>query len=162
MSFPDFLGAVPAQQTASTARAPNQAGDALIGTCLIALVRHWRGIALGICGVIGIAGPPALGAGNDFDGVYTGNRVLTKGSPSCPNEDEATVNIHGAALTFTDSRLHDCPLGFYPHPDGSFSQISAGIESSFVLIQGRIAGDTIDADVADGACEYHWHLKRSR
>ena len=80
--------------------------------------------------------PAGLQLGTTFDGVYTGKRALTKGpTPPCPTEDEATVHIQGDALTFTDSRLRDYPLGFYPHPDGSFSRISAGIGGGFVLIR---------------------------
>jgi hypothetical protein len=122
---------------------------------------HWCSVALGICGVIGVAIGPALSAENSFDGAYIGKRVLTKGStPPCTTEDEATVNVRGAALLFTDNRLHDYPMGFYPQPDGSFSQISEGIENSYFSIQGHIGGGVLDADVAVGACEYHWHLKR--
>jgi hypothetical protein len=116
-----------------------------------------------LCAMLGVAvTEPALSADNRFDGVYTGKRVLTKGSnQACLTEDDVSVTIHGEALTFTNSRLHDFTIGFEPHPDGSFDQISAGDQGAFVFIQGRIVGDAIEADVADSVCEHHWHLVRN-
>ena len=96
-----------------------------------------------------------------FDRVYTGKRVLTKGSgPACPTDDDVSVTIHGGALTFTDSVLPDYSIGFDPRPDGSFSLISTGISGGGVLIEGRIVGDVLDADVTNGPCEHHWHLTK--
>ena len=114
--------------------------------------------------MIGLAGVgPALSAENAFDGVYTGKRVLTKGSgPTCPSEDDVSVTIHGGVLTFTNSALRDFSIGFDPHPDGSFGEIHTDIGGSFVLIRGRIVGDVLDADVTSSACEHHWHLKRGQ
>jgi hypothetical protein len=90
---------------------------------------------------------PTWGAVNKFDGAYTGKRVLTKGSKqTCPTEDNVSVTISGEALTFTNSRLHNFTIGFEPHPDGSFNQISAGDQGAFVSIRGRIVGDAIEAD----------------
>ena len=120
------------------------------------------------CWVIGLAiASPALGA-ESYDGTYTGKRVLTKGSdPTCPKEDPVSVTIRGESLTFSgesltfsDSTLHDFTTGFDPGQDGAFGQIDTGIGGSTVSIQGRIVGGVIDADVSNGACEYHWHLKR--
>jgi len=55
---------------------------------------------------------PALAAEN-FDGTYTGKRVLTKGSdPTCPKEDPVSVTIRGESLTFSDSALHEFATGF--------------------------------------------------
>jgi hypothetical protein len=118
----------------------------------------------GLCVMIGLAViSPALGAEDRFDGVYTGKRALTKGSnQACLTGDNVSVTINGEALTFTNSRLHNYSIGFEPHPDGSFNEISAGDEGAFVTIQGRIVGDGIEADVADDVCEYHWHLTRTR
>jgi hypothetical protein len=104
-------------------------------------------------------GGPAQGAGDAFDGVYTGKRVLTKGpSPPCPDEEDVSVTIKGETLSFTNSALRAFVLHFEPHPDGSFGQIYVG--GAAVLIQGRISGDTLDADVVNSSntCEHHWHL----
>ena len=125
--------------------------------------RCLRLMVSGLCAMIGLAViDPALGAEDRFDGVYTGKRVLTKGSnQTCPTEDDVSVTIRGEALTFTNSRLHNFTIGFEPHPDGSFDEISAGDEGAFVSIQGRIIGNAIEADVADSVCEHHWHLVRN-
>jgi hypothetical protein len=122
----------------------------------------WHLMVLGLCVVIGLAlTEPALGADNRFDGVYTGKRVLTKGSQMCQTKDDVFVTIHGELLTLTNSRLRKFIMGFEPHPDGSFNQLTAGGEGGYVSIQGRIVGDAIEADVADSVCEYHWHLVRN-
>ena len=70
--------------------------------------------ALGFC--LAVAGSPALGAEHSFDGVYSGKRVLTKGSASalCPAEDHVSVTIHGETLTFTDSALQKFTEPFFP------------------------------------------------
>jgi hypothetical protein len=116
----------------------------------------------GICGTVGFADAgPALGAENAFDGVYSGKRVLTKGSgPACPTEEDVSVSIHGETLKFTNSALHDFVMGFEPHPDGSFRDISADAGGGSVLIQGRIVGNVLEADVTNGPCEHHWHLTK--
>ena len=122
-----------------------------------------RLVVSGLCGMISLAiVAPTWGAESKFDGVYIGKRVLTKGSnQTCPTEDDVSVTIRGEALTFTNSRLHNFTIGFEPHPDGSFNEISAGDEGGYVTIQGRIVGDAIEADVADSVCEHHWHLVRT-
>jgi hypothetical protein len=67
---------------------------------------------------------PALGAEHTFDGDYSGKRVLTKGSvgPDCPAEDDVSVNIHGIAMTFTNSALKKFVIGFFVRQDGSFDR----------------------------------------
>jgi hypothetical protein len=115
------------------------------------------------CVVCLFVAAPALGAENTFDGTYTGKRVLTKGiDQTCPTEDDVSVIIHGESLTFSNSKLRGYVVGFEPHPDGSFSETSTGIEGTIVLIEGRIVGDVIDADVTTSACKHHWHLKRGK
>jgi hypothetical protein len=125
--------------------------------------RCLRLMVSGLCVMIGLAViDPALGAENGFDGVYTGKRALTKGSSqTCPTEDDVSVTIHGEVVTITSSRLHNFTMGFEPHPDGSFDQLTAGAEGGYLSIQGRIVGDAIEADVADSVCEHHWHLVRN-
>jgi len=115
--------------------------------------------ALGLC--IAAAIIPALGAEHPFDGVYSGKRVAIKGSdPHCPAEDDVSVTIHGETLSFTDSALKNFPTGFYPSQDGSFGEISVGDGRNAVQIRGHVVGDIIDADVTNGACKHHWHLKK--
>ena len=123
----------------------------------------WHLMVSGLCVMIGLAiTDPALGAENKFDGVYTGKRVLTKGSNQmCQTKDDVSVTIHAEVLTVTNSRLRNFTMGCEPHPDGSFHQLSSGDEGGYLSIQGRIVGDAIEADVADSVCEYHWHLVRN-
>ena len=65
--------------------------------------------ALGLC--LAVAVIPALGAEHAFDGVYSGKRVLTKGSdPSCPAVDDVSVSIHSETLTFTNGALRQKSL----------------------------------------------------
>jgi hypothetical protein len=92
---------------------------------------------------------PALGAKHTFDGVYSGKRMLTKGSggPSCPAEDNVSATIHGATLTFTNSALKQFAVSFYPSQDGSFGEIYQGEGGTTVNIRGRIIGDVLEADV---------------
>jgi hypothetical protein len=124
--------------------------------------RYKHLVVWGICGLIGLAvAEPALSAGNAFDGVYTGRRVLTKGSGrACPAEDNVSVTIRGGALTATGSAFRNFSIGFHPHRDGSFRQISTGNRGASVVIQGRVVGDVLDADITNGPCEHHWHLTK--
>ena len=122
-----------------------------------------RGLAVsGICGVICLIAGLALSAEYAFDGVYSGKRVLTKGSatPECPAEDDVSVTIHGETLTFTNSALKKFAEPFYPSPNGSFGQTYTDKGGNVVRYHGRIIGDVIDADVTNPPCEYHWHLKK--
>ena len=116
--------------------------------------------ALGLC--LAVAGSPALGAENTFDGDYSGKRVLTKGSvgPDCPAEDDVSVNIHGEAMTFTNSALKKYVVGSFVRPDGSFDEIHTDVDGDTVHVVGRIIGDVIEADVNNPPCEYHWRLKK--
>jgi hypothetical protein len=115
---------------------------------------------------LAVAGIPALAAEHTFDGVYSGKRVLTKGTagPRCPAEDNVSVTIHGATLTFTNSELKQFALSFYPRQDGSFGEIYQGEGGTTVNIRGRVIGDVIEADVtnydSDPPCEHHWSLKK--
>jgi hypothetical protein len=103
----------------------------------------------------------ALGAEGPFDGVYTGKQSPTKGPvPPCAAEEDVSVTISGEALTFTHSRLRNFGLGFHPHQDGSFSEIYQDIGGDTVLIEGRIVGGILDADVSGRSCRHHWHLKK--
>jgi hypothetical protein len=117
-------------------------------------------VALGLC--LALATMPALGAEHQFDGIYNGKRVLTKGSasPTCPPEDDVSVAIHGETLTFTNSALKNFTQPFYPHPDGSFGETYTDAGGTVVHYRGRVVGDVIDADVENPPCEYHWHLKK--
>jgi hypothetical protein len=113
----------------------------------------------GLC--LAVAGITALGAEHTLDGVYSGKRVLTKGSSGpCPAEDDVSVTIHGDTLTFTNSVLKKFSEPFYPGSDGSFGQTYTDDGGDIVHYHGRIVGDVIDADVTSPLCEHHWHLKK--
>jgi len=117
----------------------------------------------GLC--LMIAAIPALGAKQTFDGVYYGEKVLTKGSVSgiCPAKDHVSAIIHGETLTFTDRTVQKFTEPFYPDPDGSFGETYTGEGGITVQYHSRIVGDVMDADVNNSAiapCEYHWHLKK--
>jgi hypothetical protein len=73
-----------------------------------------------------VAGSPAPGVEQNFDGVYSGKRVLTKGAAdsTCPSEDDVSVTIHGGTLTFTNSALQNFPQSFDPSPEGQFGDVS--------------------------------------
>ena len=119
-------------------------------------------LASGLC--LAVAGSPALGAEHTFDGVYTGKRSLVGGTAGamCPAEEDVSVAIHGATLTFTDSAFKVFTIGFRPSQDGSFGEIYEGGHT--VNIHGRVIGDVIEADVTDYAtdppCAHHWRLKK--
>ena len=116
-----------------------------------------------ICGLVCLVAGPALAADHTFDGVYSGERVLTKGSgdPTCPAEDGVSVTIHGETLSFTNSALRNVGIGFYPHQDGSFHLIYSDEGGDAVNIVGRVFGDVIEADVTNPPCEHHWHLTKN-
>ena len=116
--------------------------------------------ASGLC--LAVAGIPALGAEHNLDGVYSGNKVLTRGSPnpSCPAKDSVSITIDGGTLTFTDSASKKFAHAFYPRPDGSFGETYTDEGGAIVEYHGHIVGDVIDADVTNTPCVYHWHLKK--
>ena len=114
---------------------------------------------MGLCLAVAII--PALGAEHTFDGVYSGRRVLTKGSdPSCPAEDDVSVTVRGETLSFTNSALRKFVIGFFPRQDGSFHQSHTDVDGDTVNVVGRVSEDVIDADVTNPPCMYHWHLKK--
>ena len=121
-----------------------------------------RGRVLSVmCGIalLGLATSPAT-LGGSFDGTYTGKGVLTKGdTPSCPAEDDVSVTISDGTVIFTGSALQNFGMGFYPQPDGSFDMMHTD-GGALVTIRGRIVGNTLDADVNNIACQYHWHLQK--
>ena len=115
-------------------------------------------LASGLC--LAVARISALGAEHTFDGIYVGKRVLTKGVAGCPVEDDVSVTIKGETLRFTDSRLKEFIMPFYPDQDESFGQIHTGEGGTNVHYHGRVSEDVIEADVTSPSCEYHWHLKK--
>lgn len=117
--------------------------------------------ALGLC--LAVAGTPVLGAEHTFDGIYSGKRVLTKGSasPTCPAEDDVSVRIHGDTMTFTNSDLKEFTMPFYPSQNGSFGQTYTDEGGTIVHYGGRVIGDVIEADVSNPPCKYHWNLKKA-
>jgi hypothetical protein len=132
-------------------------------TCIVrAACRYKRRLMVsGMCGLFGLAAAGPTLADDMFNGVYGGKRVLTKGTdPACAAEEAVSVTIDGEVVRFTDSAVRNFPMGFEPHPDGSFRDISVGVGGGYVLIEGRIVGNVLDADVTDGPCEHHWHLTK--
>ena len=125
---------------------------------------HRLAAVSGLC--LGLAGSPALAAKHTFDGVYSGKRVLTKGSASqiCPAKGHVSVTIHGDTLTFTKDALQGFIEPFFPSPDGSFGQTYYnGDAGSTVNYHGRIVGGVMDIDFINYAiapCKYHWHLTK--
>ena len=116
--------------------------------------------ALGLC--LAVAVSPALGAEHKYDGVYTGNKLLIKGSgPKCSIEQDVSVTIRDQTLTFTDPNFPKFVfLEFYPRQDGSFDLVYVDAGGATVNIRGHVNGDIIDADVNNPPCEHHWHLKK--
>ena len=57
---------------------------------------------------------PALGTHHIFDGVYTGNKVSTKGSGSMCSVKQYVSSLFTETLTFTDSNFRKFDLAFYP------------------------------------------------
>ena len=117
---------------------------------------HGLATTLGLC--LAVAAIPAQGAEHKFDGVYSGKRVLTKGS--CAALDDVSVTVHGETLTFTNSALKKFVIGFFVRQDGSFVEIHTDVDGDTVHVVGRIIGDVIEADVNNPPCEYHWRLKK--
>jgi hypothetical protein len=79
---------------------------------------------------------------------------------ACPAEEDVSVAIHGPVLKFTNGQL-TYEMTLHPDIDGSFHQTTVA-GGTTVNIEGRIAGDTLDADVVNFAnqCKHHWHLTR--
>lgn len=115
-----------------------------------------------VCGVLLGLIVPTVTLADPFDGTYTGKRVLTGGdsNASCPTSEDVSVTIKNGTLTFTDSALKNFAMGFDPMPDGSFDKIDTESGGTVVTIRGRIADNTLDADVVNGPCRHHWHLEK--
>jgi hypothetical protein len=112
------------------------------------LIPRWTTAVWAICLILA---EPAISAEDAFDGNYTGERVLTKGPvPPCAAKDNVSVTIQAGTLTFTDSLLRNVVIGFEPHQDGSFNRIYTDIGGGTVLIEGRVTGDVLEADVING------------
>src|SRR6516162_9565860 len=66
-------------------------------------ISRWCRLAAASRLCFAVAGISALGAEHKYDGVYTGNKLLTKGSgPMCSVDEDVSVTIHSQTLTFTD------------------------------------------------------------
>ena len=115
-----------------------------------------------VCVLICLVLTGPLRAEGQYDGTYLGKRVRVDGPPAaCPAEDDVSVTIKGIVLTFTNRQLQNYGITVEPGPDGSFHQSSVS-GGTVVNIQGRIDGDTLDADVVSLAttCKHHWHLTK--
>jgi hypothetical protein len=128
-------------------------------TTMHRIPKRWI-ILLEMCSLAFLAtAGPVVAAGDSFDGVYTGKRVLTKGPPGqCPAEESVSVTIQDHVLTFTNSALKNFAIGFDPHPDGTFTETYVDSGGDTVEIQGRITGAVLNADVTNPPCEHHWRL----
>jgi hypothetical protein len=120
-----------------------------------------------IFGIICLFAGPVLSAESEhkYDGVYTGERSLAKGTASseCPAKDNVSVTIHGNALTFTNSELKRFTMPFHPDQDGSFGETYTDEGGTTVHYRGRIVGDVIEATIDNFGtpdCEYKWRLKK--
>ena len=113
---------------------------------------------------LAIAGAAAA-ADTQFDGIYVGARVPTKGStPQCSPRESVSVTISGNTLQFTNSKLQHFGLAFEPRPDGSFDMTYNDVGGTTVDIQGGVAKGVLDAHVVDYAtsCEYQWRLEKKQ
>jgi hypothetical protein len=122
-----------------------------------------RRVALTTYGLVWLAVAGSAMGENTFDGVYTGNRVLTSGSTAvCMAADNVSVTISGHKFSFSDSLVQDFTIAFDASPDGSFAETYQDIGGGTVTIKGRVTGDIMEADVSDDstACVHHWHLTR--
>ena len=88
-----------------------------------------RMLVSGILGTVCLAAGPVADASTTFDGVYSGERSLTKGSAQCVSHDDVSLIIKGKTATFSDSGFQNYVMSFSPHEDGSFRQISTYPES---------------------------------
>ena len=125
-------------------------------------LRRRGGAVLWICGICLAGLEPASAAAGMFDGVYTGEKVVTKGPASrCSAEADVTVTIKSGTLRFAvGSNRPSIVIRFEPRPDGSFRRLSGSVEGSAGIIKGRIVGDVVDADVVNARCEFHWHVTK--
>jgi hypothetical protein len=106
---------------------------------------------------------PAVSAQESNDGTYSGERVLTQGSPgSCVPKEPVSVTIRGEDLTFTNSRVKGYTIDFSPRPDGTFVQLSADVSGEVVDIRGHIANGVLEVDVTSASCSHHWHVQKEQ
>lgn len=87
--------------------------------------------------------------------------MLTQGNPgACVSKDAVSVTIRGNQLTFANNEAKNYTISFFPHPDGSFVELSADIGGKVVDIRGHIASGVLDSDVTSATCMHHWHLMK--
>jgi hypothetical protein len=99
--------------------------------------------ALSVLACMVIAGS-AFGSDNSYNGVYLGNRTLTKGdAPLCGSQEIATVAVSGNTLKFTDSEYRNLMLRFDPAPDGSFITAYKGAHGAVVDVWGMATGKAL-------------------
>jgi hypothetical protein len=125
-------------------------------------LRRRGGAVLWICGICLAGLGSASAAAGIFDGVYTGERMVTKGPTSrCSAEADVTITIKSGTVRFAvGSNRSSIVIRFEPRPDGSFHRLSRGIDGSAGIVKGRIVGDVVDADVINARCEFHWHVTK--
>ena len=103
--------------------------------------------------LLGLVPGPTLAA--DFDGTYTGAWKLVRdnsGRSRCPPDRTFTITVQDGKFETSWRRQ---PGEVVLKPDGSFQTTIAGAS-----VSGQIRGDSLEADIADATCVYHWSLKR--
>jgi hypothetical protein len=106
----------------------------------------------------------ALGADNQFDGLYIGTMVLTNGSaPLCAPSGTVSITISGNNLKVVDSQSHTFALRFDPALDGSFITSYQGLADGVVDIRGGVAGNVVDINTTNygNGCAHHLHAEKS-
>jgi hypothetical protein len=101
-------------------------------------------------------------AATSFDGRYSGQRTVVRGSaPICPKDGRATWRISDGRLTF---KFWTVNLPLEIAPDGTFKGATQYSPShgrtSWLRVQGAISGDGLQADAESRACQMHYSLAR--
>ncbi len=115
--------------------------------------------------VIGLALAAPAGAAGPFDGTYKGNQTTlrTNGSAECAHLDHPNMVVVVQDSQFV-RRWGEATLNVTVGPDGSFSSTVATSDSRKlrnIVIKGRIAGGTLDAEIGTPLCAAHLSLTKS-
>jgi hypothetical protein len=143
-----------------------------------------RRLAAAMIGVIAIGAPAALTgcasnvplAGTQFDGVYTGQSILTGGggyvcgAPSYP----ATISVKDGHFDYTvpitvaatplvpvQIRADGSLTGQTLYPAETFAPLGPAFRPAWVTIAGHAAGPELDAEQRDYRCVRHLVLQRT-
>ena len=133
----------------------------------IGRTRRWANAAGPLVAIILVgcdtpADPPGV-ASSKFDGTYVGAGQLEGNNPICPQSPPSPRMVivngrleyrHGGAAA---AAIFHVPI----HDDGSFSgsTINQG-NKQIQALEGKIVGNSIEADTESPWCQYHLTLKR--